>query len=69
MSSMLSSLLDINRLETGNLRASKSDFAVNEIFQFGRQLISFQPLVKKGLQWRVVPSDFVVRSDNACSRR
>ena len=62
MSSMLSSLLDINRLETGNLRASKSDFAVNEIFQSaGVDLL--QPLVKKGLQWRVVASDLVVRSD------
>ena len=62
MSSMLSSLLDINRLETGNLRPSKSDFAVNEIFNsVATDLL--RPLEEKGLQWRVVPSDLVVRSD------
>ena len=32
MSSILSSLLDVNRLEAGNLRPSKSDFAINEVF-------------------------------------
>ena len=62
MSSMLSSLLDINRLETGNLRPSKSDFAVNEIFNSAATDL-LQPLEDKGLQWRVVPTDLVVRSD------
>jgi PAS domain S-box-containing protein len=62
MSSMLSSLLDINRLETGNLRPSKSDFAVNEIFN-SAAIDLLKPLEEKGLQWRVVPSDLVVRSD------
>jgi PAS domain S-box-containing protein len=62
MSSMLSSLLDINRLETGNLRASKSDFAVNEIFEsVATDLL--KPLEGKGLQWHVVPSALVVHSD------
>jgi PAS domain S-box-containing protein len=62
MASMLSSLLDINRLETGNLRPSRSDFAVNEIFNsVATDLL--RPLEEKGLQWRVVPSDLVVRSD------
>ena len=62
MSSMLSSLLDINGLETGNLRPSKSDFAVNEIFEsVATDLL--RPLEEKGLQWRVVPSDLVVHSD------
>jgi signal transduction histidine kinase len=62
MSSMLSSLLDINRLETGNLLLSKSDFAVNEIFtSVATDLL--RPLEEKGLQWRLVPSDLVVRSD------
>ncbi len=62
MSSMLSILLDINRLETGNLRPSKSDFAVNEIFDsVATDLL--RPLEEKGLQWRVVLSDLVVRSD------
>jgi signal transduction histidine kinase/integral membrane sensor domain MASE1/ActR/RegA family two-component response regulator len=62
MSSMLSSLLDINRLETGTLRPSKSDFAVNEIFDSAASDLLL-PLEEKGLQWRVVQSDLVVRSD------
>jgi PAS domain S-box-containing protein len=32
MSGILSSLLDVNRLETGNLRPSKTDFAISEVF-------------------------------------
>jgi PAS domain S-box-containing protein len=62
MSSMLSSLLDINRLETGSLRPSKSDFAVSEIFN-STAIDLLRPLEEKGLQWRVVPSDLVVHSD------
>jgi PAS domain S-box-containing protein len=62
MSSMLSSLLDINRLESGNLRPSKSDFAVKEIFNSVAADV-LHPLEEKGVQWRVVPSDLVVRSD------
>jgi PAS domain S-box-containing protein len=62
MTSMLSSLLDINRLESGSLRPSKSDFAVNEIFD-SVAIDLLQPLEEKGLQWRVVASDLMVRSD------
>jgi PAS domain S-box-containing protein len=62
MSSMLSSLLDINRLETGNLRPSRSDFAVKEIFNsVATDLL--RPLREKGLEWRVVSSDLVAHSD------
>src|SRR4029078_11125946 len=32
MSSILSSLLDLNRLESGNLRPLRSDFPINDIF-------------------------------------
>jgi PAS domain S-box-containing protein len=62
MSGMLSSLLDINRLEAGNLRPSKSDFAVNEMFN-SVAIDLLRPLEQKGLQWRVVPSALVVHSD------
>ena len=62
MSSMLSSLLDINQLETGNLRPSPSDFAVREIFNSVATDL-FRPLREKGLQWRLVSSDLVIRSD------
>jgi PAS domain S-box-containing protein len=62
MSSMLSSLLDLNRLETGNLSPSKSDFAVSELFNsVATDLL--RPLKEKGLRWRVVPCDVVVHSD------
>jgi PAS domain S-box-containing protein len=62
MSSMLSSLLDINRLETGNLRPSISAFAVNALFNSAAADL-LGPLEEKSLQWRVVPSDLVVQSD------
>ena len=32
MTDMLTSLLDINQLEAGNLRPSTSDFSINDIF-------------------------------------
>jgi len=62
MSSMLSSLLDISRLEAGHLRPSKSEFAVREIFESAASDL-LRPLEEKGLQWRVVWSDLVVHSD------
>jgi PAS domain S-box-containing protein len=62
MSSMLSSLLDINRLETGNLRPSRSDFPVNAIFTSVATDV-VRSMQEKGLQWRVVPTDLVIRSD------
>jgi signal transduction histidine kinase/CheY-like chemotaxis protein len=62
MSGMLSSLLDVNRLETGNLRPLRSDFAVNEIFD--SVTADFRrPADEKGLQWRLVRSEQVICSD------
>ena len=63
MSSMLSSLLDINRLETGDLRPLKRDFCVNEVFKSVATDV-LRPLKEKGVQWRVVGSELVVCSDN-----
>ncbi len=62
MSSILSSLLDVNRLEFGNLRPSVSEFALNEVFE---------PLVgdfaataqERGIGLRVVSSELIIRSD------
>jgi CheY-like chemotaxis protein len=62
MSGMLSSLLDINRLETGNLRPSRSDFTVNEIFNSVATDLLWQ-IKAKGLQLRVVSSGLMVCSD------
>ena len=62
MTSMLSSLLDVTRLETGNLRPAVSDFAIGEIFDSVATDIR-RPLEEKGLEWCVVPSRLVVRTD------
>jgi len=62
MSSILSSLLDVNQLESGHLRPSKTDFPIAEIFD--SVLIDFfRPIRGKGLQCRLVRSEAVVRSD------
>jgi signal transduction histidine kinase len=55
MSSILSSLLDINRLETGNLRPSKTHFAISEIFD-SLAADFVHPIEEKGLQCRLVRS-------------
>jgi len=62
MSSILSSLLDINRLETGNLRPSKTDFAISEIFD-SLAADFVHPIEEKGLQCRLVPSGILVHTD------
>jgi PAS domain S-box-containing protein len=62
MSGILSSLLDVNRLEAGNLRASKSDFAINEVFDV--LAADFRDFAaEKRLRWRTVRSGLLVRSD------
>jgi PAS domain S-box-containing protein len=62
ISSMLSSLLDVNRLESGNLRPIKSDLAINEVFDsvatdFLRQV------EEKSLKLRVVRCGLTVHSE------
>ncbi len=62
MSSMLSSLLDINRLESGSLRPTKSDLAINEVFD-SVATDFMQPIEEKGLKLRVVRSGLMAYSD------
>jgi PAS domain S-box-containing protein len=62
MTSILSSLLDVNRLESGNLRPSVSEFSLNEIFEplagdFGA------PVQERGLRLCIVRSELIIRSD------
>ncbi len=62
MSGMLNTLLDINQLEAGIVRAEISCFPINDILErlsteFGYHAQS------RGLSWRVVRSAAVVRSD------
>ena len=62
MTSILSSLLDVTRLESGNLRASVSEFSVNEIFE--PLAGDFAALVQEsGLRLRIVRSDLIIHSD------
>jgi CheY-like chemotaxis protein len=62
MGSILSSLLDVNRLESGNLRPSPSDFSLREVFE--SLAADFAPAVlEKGLRLRLVRCDLAVRSD------
>jgi PAS domain S-box-containing protein len=62
MSSMLSSLLDVNQLESGNLRPSRSEFVLNDIFD-SVAADFVRPVEEKGLRWRLVRSAVMVRSD------
>jgi PAS domain S-box-containing protein len=62
MSSMLSSLLDVNQLETGNLRPSKGEFALNDIFD-SVATDFVRPVEERGLRWRLVHSGVMVHSD------
>jgi PAS domain S-box-containing protein len=62
MTGILSSLLDVNRLESGNLRPSVSEFSPNEIFEplagdFGA------PVQERGLRLCIVRSELIIRSD------
>jgi signal transduction histidine kinase/CheY-like chemotaxis protein len=62
MSSMLSSLLELNQLESGNLIPSKSDFALSDIFD--SVAADFRrPVGEKGLRWCVVGSAMMIHSD------
>jgi signal transduction histidine kinase/ActR/RegA family two-component response regulator len=62
MTSILSSLLDINRLESGNLRPSVSEFSLNEIFEpLAGDFVA--PVQERGLRLCVVRSEVIIRSD------
>jgi len=62
MTSILSSLLDVNRLESGNLRPSVNEFSLNEIFE--PLAGDFGALVQdKGLRLCIVRSELTIRSD------
>jgi PAS domain S-box-containing protein len=62
MSSTLSSLLEVNQLESGNLIPSRSEFALNDIFD--SVAVDFRrPVGERGLRWRLVRSGIMVHSD------
>ena len=62
MASILSSLLDVNRLESGNLRPSVSEFSLSEIFDsLARDFAA--PVLEKEIRLRIVRSGLIVCSD------
>ena len=62
MTSILSSLLDVNSLETGNLSPSVSEFSVSEIFKSLTEDFA-APAMETGLGLRVVGCELIIRSD------
>ena len=62
MSSILSSLLDVNRLESGKLHPSVSEFSLNDMFEpLARDFVA--PVLERRLRLRIVRSELIVRSD------
>jgi PAS domain S-box-containing protein len=62
MTSILSSLLDVNRLETGSLRPSVNEFPLNEIFEpLARDFVAL--VEERGLKLCIVRSELIIRSD------
>ncbi len=63
MTSILSSLLDVNKLESGKLRPSVSEFSLVEIFEpLARDFAA--SVQERGLRLRVARSGLIVRSDS-----
>jgi PAS domain S-box-containing protein len=62
MTGILSSLLDVNRLESGNLRPSVSEFSLSELFESLAGDFAV-PALQGGLRLRVVRSRLIIRSD------
>jgi len=62
MSNILSSLLDVNQLETGTLVPSKCDFAINDIF-VSVTADFFNLVEEKRLRFRAVRCGLIVHSD------
>ena len=62
MTSILSSLLDVNRLESGNLRPFVSEFSLSETFESLAGDFA-APVLERGLRLCIVRSELIIRSD------
>lgn len=62
MSSILSSLLDVNQLESGNLNPSLSEFSMREVFESLAADFA-APVQQKGVRLRLIRCNLTVRSD------
>ena len=64
MTSILSSLLDVNKLESGNLHPSVSEFSVSDIFEsLAGDFVG--PVQEAGLGLCIVRSGLIIRSDRS----
>ena len=62
MTGMLNTLLDINQIEVGAVKAEMADFSVNELFDRLRDELTYHAQAA-GLALRVVPCALSIRSD------
>jgi PAS domain S-box-containing protein len=62
MKDVLDSLLDINRLETGVLNPTKSNFSLLDLLE-SLEDEYYAPVTERGLEWRLVRSRLAVHSD------
>ena len=68
MTSITSSLLDVNRLESGNLRPSVSEFSLDEIFEpLAGDFVA--PVQKEGCDYALSVPSSSVTATGACSQR
>ena len=62
MTGMLNTLLDINRIEVGAVKAETADFRVNDLFERVKEELTYHAQAA-GLAFRVVPCALSIRSD------
>jgi two-component system, chemotaxis family, CheB/CheR fusion protein len=62
MTGMLNTLLDINRIEVGAVKAEAADFRVNDLFERVKEELTYHAQAA-GLAFRVVPCALSIRSD------
>ena len=62
MTGMLNTLLDINRIEVGAVKAETADFRVNDLFERVKDELTYHAQAA-GLAFRVVPCALSIRSD------
>jgi Na+/proline symporter/signal transduction histidine kinase/CheY-like chemotaxis protein len=65
---ILSALIDLSRMDSGNLEPEFTDVSLAELFQ--RMQVEFEPMaLAKGLRLKIVPSTVWVRADRRLLRR
>ena len=67
MSGMLNTLLDINQIEAGTVRAEKVSFPINDLFGPLRDEFTYHAQ-SRGLAFRVVPCGLSIQSDPRSAR-